>query len=447
VTSPPVVAPAAPRYEDAPARPANFLLLVVDVACWAVGMAFLDAQTVLPRLVELMGGGPVVLGVLLALRQVGYWGPQLLVAQRLQNRDRYLPFLLRVCAWGRAPMLAAAVVIALFGGRSPALALAALVIAYGMQWAGDGAGGVPWTAIVGRTIAAGQRGRFFATTQVVSGIGRIGVGLLIAQVFAGRIIDPFPAGAALLVLLAALLLGVSWAALALLREPPVPAAERSAAADRPAALPLGAYLRALPVRLRARPDIGRLALVQGLGGALAATGPFYGRLAQGSPTAPLLPAGVEGRFLISVTLGALVCAPLWGWMTDRYGPRAALFALACAALLSPLVATAGWVAPAGGGLITFYAAYFLLGSVIEGGWAVFTSYLLEAVPGGSEQPVYIGLLSILNVPAALLLPLGAGALVQAFGPLTLLAPAVVLLVAALALVRGLPDTRRAAAVE
>jgi MFS family permease len=332
-----------------------------------------------------------------------------------------------------------------------------LVLAYGLMWAGDGAGGVPWTAIVGRVIPVEGRGRFFALTQVIGGLGRIGAGALVGLVFAGRVVEPFPTGGALLVLGAALLLGLSTLALAKIREPAPEAPEASlrrgdSAPNVPdAPLSFRAYMRTLPARLRARPDIGWLALTQALAGALAAVGPFYLRLAETSLGAARLPGGIEGRFLIAATIGALALAPVWGWVTDRFGPRAALAWLVVAGLLSPLVALVGTVLATASGatagaaplLWAFYAAYFCLGGVSEGGWVVFTNYLLEAVPDGDERPTYIGLLSALAVPGAVLLPLGAGLLVRLSGPGPLLVVAAFLLLAALLVARTLPDTRRA----
>jgi MFS family permease len=140
-----------------------------------------------------------------------------------------------------------------------------------------------------------------------------------------------------------------------------------------------------------------------------------------------------------LTLGGLLCAPVWGGLTDRFGPRAALQAVLLMGLLSPLLAGMGgllWRSP-----LPFFAAFFCLGAVLEGGWAVFTNCLLELAPG-PEQPAYIGMLSTLNALPALLLPLAAGLLVHSAGVPTLLLFALALLLTGLILARGLPPGPR-----
>ncbi len=410
----------------------NFAVLAADVTCFFVGLAFLDAATVLPALVSGLGGGPVVLGLMAALRHAGFFLPQLFVAHRLHGRVRYLPFLLGVCFAGRIGLWGAAAALFWLGKPAPTLALAALAAAYALLWLGDGAGGVPWTAIVGRAIPSRRRGRFFATTQVLGGLGRIGAGLVVARALGGKAI-PFPASGALLVLLCALFMALSFVFLALIREPPPSPDAPPAQTPRP---PLGAYLRTLPAHLRARPFLGRLALAQVLSGSVGAVFPFY--LGFARATIAPLPSGIEGRFLIAHTLGGLLCAPLWGWLTDRQGARAALLALFGLALLSPALAGAGGML--GAGVWAFFGAYFCFGAVLEGGWAIFTNYLLEAVPE-AEQPTHIGMMSLLNAPA-LLLPLAAGLVVRTLGAPALLIAAGLLLTAGLGITAGLPDPRR-----
>ena len=429
---------AAPPPPEAPGRAAgrpddaafNYAVLVADVTCFYVALAFLDAATVLPRLVGDLGGGPVVLGLFLALRQGGYLLPQLFVAHRLQGRARYLPFLRRVCFFGRVWLFPAALLLFLYGRSAPEFALAALAVAYAVLWIGDGAGGVPWTAIVGRAIPATRRGGFFATTQVLGGVGRIGVGFVVAGVL-GEEGVAFPANAGLLVLGCAVFMALSFTFLALIREP-APEEDRPSA---PGPLPLGAYLRTLPGLLSGRADFARLALVQVLGAGLVAAYPFYVAVARDA--LPGLPPGIEGRFLIVYTVGSLIGAPVWGRLTDRHGPRAALLALLAVSALSPVLAGVG---AAGGGLAAFFAAYACLGAVMEGGWAVFTNYLLETIPE-PEQPTHLGMLSVLNAPT-LAFPLVAGTLVRAFGPPSTLFLAVALLVPGFFIALGLRNPRR-----
>lgn len=435
------------KDDEETARPEathNFKALVGDVTCFFVGMAFLDTTTVLPALVTHLGGGPAILGLVAALRQGAYFLPQLLVAHHLQSRihrrpgadTRFLPFILRVCFWGRIWLFPAALGVLLFGRVAPSVALGLLIAAYMFSWLGDGAGSVPWTAIVGRAIPARRRGRLFATTQVLGGVGRIGVGLLVARILSDRWQVPFPVKASLIVLGCAIFMALSWGFLALIREP---TPTRDEAREQPN-ISLGAYLRELPARLRARPDFARLALAQILGTAVGAASPFYLGFAEKSVPGGL-PDTIVGTFLIVQTAGLLLCAPTWGWLNDRKGPRAALICLFGASLLAPLAA--GLAGRLGGSLPLYCAAYFCLGAV-QDGWVTFTNYLLEAVPA-DEQPTYIALMNAASAPS-LLLPLIVGLIVRSSSGSGSASPALwfqaALLLAGLYMALTLPDTRR-----
>ncbi len=425
----------------------NFGALVGDVTCFFIGMAFLDSATALPALVEKLGGGATVVGVLLAVRQGAYFLPQLFVAHKLHNRTVYKPFLVKVAFWGRLGYWIAALVIWRFGASHPGLALGVFALAYAIAWTGDGAGGVPWTTLVGRMIAKKRRGRLFATTQILTGVARLAVGVAVVTLLGGKV-APFPSSLALLVGGCAFFLFVSWVFLALLREP-----EQVVATDEPAvdAVPFTVYLKQLPQKFKTRPDIGRLAVVQILGGASSAAAPFL-TLAAGEKSLPLptdlplglshllalLPAGgLPGLFLIAQTVGLLVTAPLWGLLTDKRGPRASLLFLIGLAFCAPLLSL--WAIYGSGNLAVFLIAFAVFGAVMDG-WVTITNYLLEGV-GESEQAGFVGLLNAASAPI-LLIPLLCGLAYHRSGPVAAFGFAAGLLAVGWAFALSLPNTRK-----
>ena len=433
----------------------NFAVLVGDVTCFLVGMAFLDPSTALPAIVEKLGGGPIFLGLILALRQGAYYLPPLFIAHALQGRERYKPLLLRVCLAGRVWLFAVPLALYFFGRTLPALALGILAFAYTATWLGDGAGGVPWTAIIGRAIPSRRRGALFATSQVLSAVGRLVVGVIALTLLgSGRI--TFPMNAVLLASGCAVFLFFSWLFLAALREPLPQEDEKSAAAPPPVGL--GIYLRSLPRLVRARPEFARLALAQVLATAAPASAPFIVSYAEQHTNAAALmghlpsairhlmslvqTGGLPGLFLIVQTTGLLFLAPLWGWLTDRFGPKASLLGAFGVALFSPLCAFAAgsFAGNRGEGvaLTLFLTAYFCFGAV-QDGWVTLTNFLLEIVPE-DEQPTYIALMSAASAPA-LLLPIAAGLLTEYFGPRVLFFAAFLVLILGFLIALTLPDTR------
>jgi MFS family permease len=417
----------------------NFAMLVGDVTGFYIGMAFLDSATVLPVLVNRLGGSEIFLGVLLAARQAAYYLPQPISAHLLQGKTRFQPFLLQVVGWGRIWLIPAALLILLFGQNVPAIALWAFAIAYSLSWLGDGLGGVPWTAMVGRAIPVDRRGRLFATTQVLGGISRLVVSVLVGALLAGKLL-PFPASLALITLLGGIFLGLSWGFLVLIREP-APSLEEQEMAQNTETVSFLRYLRQLPLKFRERPDIARLAIVQILGTATSASVPFLLLTGQSSGKEV---GELSGWLQAAQTIGFLSLAPVWGLITDRIGARTTIASQFGIGLLVPICAfvvlTLSTGTPTGFLSVSLMIlVYFCHGAVMDM-WATTTNYLLEAT-SLEERAVYIGLLNAATGPC-LLLPLGAGILAQTVGKPILFALTLLLLGTGLFLALSLPETRR-----
>ncbi len=408
--------------QEPPFARRNFNLLVGDVSAFLIGMAFLDSSTVFPLLVEHLGGSQTLIGLVLGGKQAMIFLPTLWAAHRLTGRPRYLPFLVKVAFWSRACLFLAALVLWLFGARQPSLALAGFCVAYLLLWLGDGLGIVPWMALVGRMIPTAKRGRLFASTTLASALVKLGAAWLVGQLLRSQLL-PFTATSSLLVLLAGIWMMISWGFLTVLREPPAPDEKQQ---PEPAALTLGSYLKTLPPFLRQRPALLRLAGVQTLASSTAAAMPFLiGYTGRGNELA--------ASFLNFQTLGLLLTAPLWGFLTDRHGPRWSLLGLLSVALLAPLAALSGK-------LPLYFLSYFCAGAVMEG-WSVSTSYLLESVGDDENQTTAIAVMNAAVAPS-LFLPFLMGFAADKLGAPAAFGMALALLALALLLAYGLPNTRK-----
>ena len=409
-------------FQEPPFARRNFNLLVGDVSTFLIGMAFLDSSTVFPLLVEHLGGSQTLIGLVLGGKQAMIFLPTLWAAHRLRGRPRYLPFLVKVAFWSRACLFLAALVLWLFGTRQPSLALAGFCVAYLLLWLGDGLGIVPWMALVGRMIPTAKRGRLFASTTLASALVKLGAAWLVGLLLRSNLL-PFAASSSLLVLLAGVWMMISWGFLAALREPP-PQEEKPTVEPPP--LALGAYLKTLPPFLRQRPALWRLAAVQTLASSTGAAMPFLiGYTGRGNELA--------ASFLNFQTLGLLLTAPLWGFLTDKLGPRRALLSLLCMALVAPLSALSGT-------LSLYFVAYFCAGAVMEG-WSVSTNYLLESVGDDENQTTAIAVMNAAVAPS-LFLPFLMGLAAEKLGPPAAFGMALTLLTLALFIARGLPNTRK-----
>ncbi len=146
--------------------------------------------------------------------------------------------------------------------------------------------------------------------------------------------------------------------------------------------------------------------------------------------------GLPGLFLAVQTLGMLLCAPFWGWVNDRFGPKIAVVGLLLLSCLCPILALLGGLS--GGNLILFLLAYFCFGASMDW-WIPITNYLIESVPT-DKQATFLGLMSTASSPA-LLLPLIAGFLMEKGGGIAVLLETFLLLLFGVILARRLPTTR------
>ncbi len=207
----------------------NLAVLMLDVTFFALGMAFIDSSAVLPLLLERLGATGVIIGAAAALRSIGLSGFQIFVAYKTHGKARQKPWLAVVATVSRLPLLAMPLFM-LNANRSPALRLTALwaMITILAFWSlGDGLGYVPWMEIVARSFTPRFRGRFFASTQVASGLGSILICLIVVRTILHSRNLPYPTNYALLTGAAALMFMVSLIGVLLIREPEVAGSDQN----------------------------------------------------------------------------------------------------------------------------------------------------------------------------------------------------------------------------
>jgi hypothetical protein len=390
----PLNAEAEPLLEPEPPIPHtrhNFAVLVLDVSFFSLGMALLEPSAVLPLLMENLGASGVLIGLFAALRSLGLNVVQIFVAYATHNRRRQLPPLLYAATLTRLPLLVMPLFLWHAGDSETARNAAkwAVVLLMSLWALGDGLGYVPWMEIVARAFNQRTRGRFFATTQMLSGIGSI----VIAGFLTSRILDPkflpFPKNYAILAALSVLMFHISLVGVYLIKEPP--ASPNFNSAPRP---PLTAYFRRLPVLLRENPVFLRLAIVQLLASFGTAASSFYVLYAKARFGTSDQWGGI---YQIMQAASVVLLSPLWTWISEKRGPAIAVRAVVLAHLLTPIAAlTIGGISP-----IAFCLVYLLMGGSLGWGmWIAASHYLLSNV-SEDERPIFVALVNLLVAPSAI----------------------------------------------
>ena len=383
---------APPRYADARW---NFIVIVLDASFFFAAFAFLDPVAVLPILLDDLGHSRLLVGLMSGLQRAGWLIPQLLAASFVLHRPRKKPFVFLPCLIGRIPFYILAVVFNLdWAASHQRAALLVLVLGYTFFFFSDGLGGVPWHDIIGRTIPAQLRGRFFGAIQFIGGVLAIGSGAVVHKALA----DPslaFPHNYGRLFIYLAAGMTVSTICLALIREPHGPAVEGRQSFPR--------LLRAIPSTLRTYPRLRQAIVGQILCGVGGVAVPFYALYAESKLH---LPASAAGTFIWAGTLGSVGASLIWAYLSDRHGSTSAIraaswlvIAVPASALLIPALAP-------GTAVGYFYPIVFLLNGAIWGGmWLGFTNYILEIAPD-DIRPLFLGLQATLCAPTIFMPLLG-----------------------------------------
>ena len=373
----------------------NVLALGADYGLFMVGLSLASRATILPAFAAWLGAPNVVIGAIPAVMTLGWFLPSLFAAGHTETLTRKLPFIMRWTLWERVPYLAMALLAFFTAERWPGLTLALLL---GMLLVATGVGGLlmpAWMDLIARALPTTIRGRFFALSNFGAGVLGFAGSFAVAEVLA-RV--PAPASYGICLLGAALFLGLSYLALAVVREPVAEAAAP--------AVPLRAYLGRMPGLLRRDRNLTWFLAARAFSmvGAMA-TG-FYTVYALRAWEAPAAQAGVfTALMLVGESMGTLTL----GWVADRAGHRLVLLIGMAAGVGAALVALA---APT---LTAFGAVFVLMG------WQVATvnvsnlNVLLEFAPTPEARPTYIGLGSTSMAPVALAAPLVGGLLADAVG--------------------------------
>ena len=336
-----------------------------------------------------------MIGAIPAVMTVGWFLPSLFAAGHTESLPKKLPFVLRYTLWERVPFVVLALVALFVAGPAPGLALGVLLA---MLLVITGTGGVlmpAWMDIVGRAIPTTSRGRFFALANVLGSAGGLagsfGTAYLLARV-------PPPGSYGVCFLCASLFMGLSYAALVLVREP---AAEVTAPRR-----PMGAYLRGIPGLLGRDRNLSWFLVARAFWTVGMMTSAFYTVYALRAWAAP--PWWV-GTFTTVLLAGQMAGNMVFGLLADRAGHRLVIIAGVAAGAAANVAALAS---PSLG----VFSVVFALAGVQSAAINVSgLNVLLEFAPSVDERPTYIGLGTTLLAPVVFGAPLAAGLVADALG--------------------------------
>lgn len=308
------------------------------------GTAFLAPESVLPKMVETLGGRAWIIAMMPVLLPAASASIGIFIAPVVERLPRFKPWVLTFGMLQRLPYLITGLIL-LFSDRIEGILLPIVVLTPVISGLIGGMTVVAWMEMVTRMVPERARAAGWAVRYIIQAV----IGILAGTVI-HYVLTHFPNHEAYgwLHLAAFSLLFLSWTSQLFMHE------DEHARQRRPAQ-PYGpylVYLRSLPGLLRAQPRLMKLVVARFTGMGYLMVVSFltiHALHVTGRPEAD------EGRFVTCQAIGVVLGSLLAGWVGYKCGGKVLLQAsrIICVALCI-------WVAMTGS-FIGFMLSYFVLG--------------------------------------------------------------------------------------
>jgi MFS family permease len=365
----------------------NFVVNVLDGTFFGFALGLASYVTILPLFVSTMTDSTLLIGMVASIQPIGWQLPQLLVALRVARLRRYKRMVLLASLHERWPYFGLALVAWLLPTVGPQIALLLTFALLIWQALGGGFTATPWQSMTGKIMPTNRRGTFWGVqafaANLMSSAGAVIAGALLASL-------PSPLDFTLCFLIAGAAMLISFAFLALTREPESEKVDTLSSSR----MALSSMIAILRVDVGFRWFILARILAQIAWTAIA----FYTIYAVRAFNMDEQIAGVLAGVMTLAHMGA---SPLLGWFGDHWGHRMLLMvsglAIAASALLAILAPDISW----------FYVVFGLAGFFNAVLW---TTIMAMTVEFGSERerPLYIGLSNTIVGPVTIFAPLIGG---------------------------------------
>ncbi len=381
----------------------NYTIGILNGAIFGFVDALIAPTLTLAVFITQLGGSSLLVGLMAAIYNGGWFIPQFLISHRLQP----LPFKKPVYTGAAAVRIVSWFFILpatwLLGASNPTLLLAiffALMILYSLA---AGVAGNPFMAIVAKVIPMPRRGSFFGWREFSGTAMGLLAGYLVAVALSPERGLTFPQNFTLLFTVAFGAIGAGLVLFTLVREPREEATGEG--------ITFGQQVRAARGIVRQNRDYRRYLATRVMLAVGDLATPFYAIYATRHLGAP---AAIVGLYIGLTTLSALLTTPILSYLSDRHKLRWALLLAASLPPLIPLLALSfGLFGQDETVAVAFGVIFFIFGIGRTAANIAFPTYLLNLAPP-QERTLYIGFTNtVLGV--ATFIPVIGGALLDLFG--------------------------------
>jgi MFS family permease len=372
----------------------NYLINVLDGSFFGLAMGFASFTTVIPLFLNTLTSSVILIGLIPALRSMGYQLPPLFMAGAVARQKTFKPMVLRNTLHERLPFLCLALV-AFFSrqlGNEVSVALVFLCLVW--QGLGGGITANPLQNLIARVFPSEMRGSVIGSQAAAGNLLASG-GALAAGFVLSAIREPYNYGVCFLI--ASVWLVVSYLCLARLRETP-----QTEAAIAPVTVRLREQIVTI---LKKDRSFLWFVISKMLAQFSMMASAFYMIYAVRKLGLEPTTAGIMTGVLFAAQV---LTNPAIGFVSDRWSRKGVLEIGAVGLIISPILA---WLAPAYG---WFFAVFILTGISNAVFFTMGLAFLLE-YGSDSQRPTYFGLANTLTAPVTILTPLLGGWLAEAAG--------------------------------
>lgn len=406
----------------------NYILGMFNAACFGFVDSASSPYLVMSLFINTLSGSNLLVGLLPAISNGGWYLPQFLISHRLQQLPRKL-VVYRIAALVRVLCWTMLVVSTLLLANNPALLLILFFVFFTTSSLAAGISGTPFMDIVAKTIPMGRRGRYFGNRDLLGALSAIGAGYLVNYFLNPNLAPEFPINFGFIFLAAGIGVTLGVGAFSLVIEP----VEKT----MPQQHTFSEQIRAARNVLQDDHVYRRFLLTRIMLAIADLATPFYSIYAvnvlQVSPE-------TVGTYIGISTIASLTTNPLWSRLSDRRGNRIVLLGASTGIVIIPLIALVfGLLSPSPELGLPFGVLFILLGMSRTSANIAMPSYLLDHAPA-DRRPLYISFTNtILGI--ATLVPVFGGILLDLAGFRVLLIVTLVIAAIAWWLAQGLVEPR------
>ncbi len=388
----------------------NFIVNMFDGAFWTLAESFVSVSAIMPVFASTLTDSAILIGLVPALIQAGWFIPQIFMAGYVSRLKRKLPFARSMAMVERLPYFLFPITAFLLHWMPKATVIWIFMVVVALRGAASGMVALPWQEVIASIIPRQVRGRFFGIGRTVGRVfavaGSAAAGLILAKL-------AYPNNFALSFLIAMIFMWVSYFffAASVEPDPEVEEAEIPETIKKPRLLDLPAFRLILKEDHNFRRYVLSRIFFQ-IGSMAAGFYAVYGIQHFNLPDQSA--ALFSGLLFASSIVGFMV----WGVVGDRFGPRNILLV---SDLAQTVVLVLALVAPS----IWIYDLIFVLYGFAQAGYMVGEMLMGMGLGPDSQRSFYLGLVRTIPGIFILIAPLVGGVIVQTVGYPTMFITALV----------------------